>query len=113
MHGRKKQLLSTADEEKIHKKRNVYGTLLQIIFSKRKLKEHTNDSLELTEKLLIMNPDFYSLWNFRREILLELHPMLNRKSSDISAISDLMDVKQKELLLSAEAIRRNSKSCKS
>jgi geranylgeranyl transferase type-2 subunit alpha len=45
----------------------IYQTKLQ-----RKNNEHDEEALQLTEQLLSSNPDFGSLWNFRRETFLKL-----------------------------------------
>ena len=45
-----------------------------IIFSlfQRKNGEMDKESLSLTEQVLAANPDFSTLWNFRREIFLHM-----------------------------------------
>lgn len=66
----------------------------------------------LLGKMLKMNPDLYTLWNFRRdviiskfpELLLERTPRLEGQSSDT--------VRDVELKLTEEGIQRNPKSCK-
>jgi geranylgeranyl transferase type-2 subunit alpha len=36
----------------------------------KKAKEYTREALDLTTKLLDLNPEFYTIWNYRRYILL-------------------------------------------
>ena len=44
--------------------------LLHIIFlEQRKNREYDKEALEVTGELLGANPDFNTLWNFRREVL--------------------------------------------
>ena len=88
------------------------------------------ETLELTSKMLRNNPDFYTLWNFRREILYYLYPDLQSSSppqlstlalttvvptsSSTAAKSDVYDksvLRDGELALSTEGIKRNPKSC--
>src|SRR5579862_2813697 len=49
-------------------------------------KEYTPAVLALTTKLLIQNPEFYTIWNYRRRIL--LHDFLPSLDSDASPTSD-------------------------
>ena len=46
--------------------------MMMMIFSlfQRKNGEMDQESLSLTEQVLVANPDFSTLWNFRREIFL-------------------------------------------
>ena len=48
--------------------------IIIIIFSlfQRKNGEMDQESLSLTEQVLAANPDFSTLWNFRREIFLRM-----------------------------------------
>ena len=48
--------------------------IIIIIFSlfQRKNGELDQESLSLTEQVLATNPDFSTLWNFRREIFLHM-----------------------------------------
>ena len=48
--------------------------IIIIIFSlfQRKNGELDQESLSLTEQVLAANPDFSTLWNFRREIFLHM-----------------------------------------
>ena len=43
-----------------------------LVGSKREDGELDDEALDLTDQLLSANPDFYTLWNFRREVFLEL-----------------------------------------
>lgn len=38
----------------------------------RTAKTHTKEALDVTTELLALNPEYYTIWNFRRKILLEI-----------------------------------------
>ncbi|GIX80228.1 geranylgeranyl transferase type-2 subunit alpha [Caerostris darwini] len=73
MHGRLK--VRTSEEQAEAKRREqqeklkIYSGITSKIFSKRDAKEFDEEALELTARILEKNPDFYTLWNYRREIL--------------------------------------------
>ncbi|KAI1888777.1 hypothetical protein AGOR_G00172210 [Albula goreensis] len=74
MHGRVK-LKSTAQQEEEkrkerEKKLKVYLAARDACFNKRKEGVMDDEALQLTQQLLSSNPDFATLWNYRREILL-------------------------------------------
>ncbi|XP_053218777.1 geranylgeranyl transferase type-2 subunit alpha isoform X2 [Podarcis raffonei] len=76
MHGRLK--VKTTEEQaeakriEREKKLRQYVTATKAIFEKRKLGQLDKEALELTSQILGANPDFATLWNFRREIFLHL-----------------------------------------
>jgi hypothetical protein len=153
MHNRKKQVKPLTDNEiaNLNKKCMMYQSLVNILFERRdhhkkEQEEYTMETLALTKKMLSNNPDFYTLWNFRREILYELYPSLRSSSSSLSAslltastntldelnlattttsatlsslsastsielIHDRNKIRDEELELSTEGIKRNPKSC--
>jgi geranylgeranyl transferase type-2 subunit alpha len=114
MHNRKKLDRPPTDAEvaALEKKTQTYASLVSIIFQRRAAKDMTAETLSLVGKLIKNNPDFYSLWNFRREILLHMNTGLqectNQQKYNASNANDLRD---DELNLSAEGILRNPKSC--
>lgn len=59
--------------EKDQKKIATYKQLTQDILQQRDDKVYTEDAFNDTSKLLILNPEFYTIWNYRREILLHLY----------------------------------------
>jgi len=152
MHNRKKQVKPLTDNEiaNLNKKCMMYQSLVNILFERRdhhkkEQEEYTMETLALTKKMLSNNPDFYTLWNFRREILYELYPSLRSSSSlsssllaastneldelnlatnttsamlsslststSIELIHDRNKIRDEELELSTEGIKRNPKSC--
>uniref|UniRef100_A0A8C8M0E2 Geranylgeranyl transferase type-2 subunit alpha n=1 Tax=Oncorhynchus tshawytscha TaxID=74940 RepID=A0A8C8M0E2_ONCTS len=75
-HGRVK-LKSTAQQEEEkrkerEKKLKIYVAGRDAIFTKRLEGVLDDEALQLTQQLLSSNPDFATLWNYRREILLHL-----------------------------------------
>ena len=159
MHNRKKQVKPLTDIEiaTLSKKCMMYESLVNILFERRdhhKKEKYTLETLALTKKMLSNNPDFYTLWNFRREILYELYPSLRSSASPPSSslvsssslslaastnevealltsvtattdaslslsasttiqhMHDRSKIRDEELELSTEGIKRNPKSCK-
>ncbi|GBC08809.1 hypothetical protein RclHR1_00840010 [Rhizophagus clarus] len=74
MHARKRAKPS-AEAEKHRKEKEAtkikeYKNLVESCFQKKDKKEFDNDAFILTTNILSQNPDFYTIWNFRRLILL-------------------------------------------
>lgn len=113
MHNRKKLDRPLSEEEtRVAKEKSAtYKGLVGVIWKKRAEKDYSKDTLLVLGKMLAMNPDFYSLWNYRREILLSLHPELDGVDILSSKVDNPALLKQ-ELDVTAAAIRRNPKSCK-
>ncbi|KAF8244280.1 protein prenylyltransferase [Wilcoxina mikolae CBS 423.85] len=57
-------------KEREHKKLQQYLALVADTQQKRSEDDFTPTALELTSKVLKMNPEFYTMWNYRRQILL-------------------------------------------
>ena len=102
MHGRKKRVLSDAEIESLRVKTEGYIKLSSAISLMKQEKRRDVATLDLIQKMLIMNPDFYSLWNYRREIL-------EYKYVDKPSAFD-KDAGERELTLSSQAIQKNPKS---
>ncbi|CAG8611943.1 6522_t:CDS:10 [Funneliformis mosseae] len=74
MHGRRR-VKPSAEVEKLRKEKEAtkikeYNDLVASCFEKRDKNEFDNDAFTITTKILSQNPDFYTIWNFRRSILL-------------------------------------------
>ena len=113
MHNRKKpEAPPTENEVKaLKEKSSMYKSLVGLIFSKRKEKDYSPETMLITGKVLRLNPDFYSLWNFRREILISQIPELETViANNVKIKND--EIRDIELQVSAEGITRNPKSCK-
>ncbi|KAJ0181880.1 hypothetical protein K1T71_002602 [Dendrolimus kikuchii] len=107
MHGRVK--VRTTEEEKARKERErqeklkIFKYAMQKIQSKRKSSELDKELLELTGKVLSSNPDIYTLWNIRRDIL-----NIFRKNNEADeSLSQMFDA---ELHLTEYCLKINPKS---
>ncbi|KAI8920816.1 geranylgeranyltransferase type II [Powellomyces hirtus] len=100
--------VKTSDEEiaalrqKSVKKLAEYQELCAAISKKRKGNEYDDEAFKLTTKLLSLNPEFYTMWNFRRRIILE-----RKKSLDTDGYQALC---LSELQLADAALKLNPKS---
>jgi geranylgeranyl transferase type-2 subunit alpha len=114
MHNRKKAEFVTRTDAEIsalRKKCVTYSTLLDIVFARRASKDYSDETFQLVGKFLRLNPDFYSLWNYRREICNMRHSSASENSTvENSHLIETM--RDGELALSADGIRKNPKSCK-
>jgi hypothetical protein len=112
MHGRKKptQPQSEAELGALGKKTKVLAATVDSIINKKKEKEYSSDTLLLTGQILRNTPDFYSVWNLRREILISQKPKLSAVV-DEKIVDD--PVVKEELKLTEDAIKKNPKSCMS
>lgn len=76
MHGRVKVKTTAQQEEEKRKEREkklkIYVAARDACFAKREEGIKDEEALELTQQLLSSNPDFATLWNQRREILMHL-----------------------------------------
>lgn len=72
MHGRPRVKKSAITPEKVRaaeQKAVLFGELCRRVFEARKAQQYDEVSLKLSEKLLAMNPEMYTVWNYRREYL--------------------------------------------
>ncbi|CDQ71942.1 unnamed protein product [Oncorhynchus mykiss] len=105
-HGRVK-LKSTAQQEEEkrkerEKKLKIYVAARDAIFTKRMEGVLDDEALQLTQQLLSSNPDFATLWNYRREILLHLETV--REEDDVQKMYEA------ELLFLESCLKVNPKS---
>ncbi|KAK6112106.1 Protein prenyltransferase alpha subunit repeat family protein [Brugia pahangi] len=113
MHFVKK--VATTEEQKLKKEKErteklkIYCKLRDRIFEKRMKGELDEEMLLLTASLLEKNPDIYTFWNIRRQVI-------NLLSMKLSEESDEENTKRKdriflsELLLTEASLKANSKS---
>ncbi|XP_064845603.1 geranylgeranyl transferase type-2 subunit alpha [Oncorhynchus masou masou] len=106
MHGRVK-LKSTAQQEEEkrkerEKKLKIYVAARDATFTKRMEGVLDDEALQLTQQLLSSNPDFATLWNYRREILLHLETV--REEDDVQKMYEA------ELLFLESCLKVNPKS---
>lgn len=71
-HGRKKQVTKVPTEDEVkanQEKLSKIVTINQQILQKRTQKDYSPQAFQQTEKFSYLSPDFYTLWNYRREII--------------------------------------------
>lgn len=112
MHGRVKssQTRSETELKAIQKKADSLSTTVLALLASKKREDFSDDALDLTTKILLSNPDFYSVWNYRREILCSRLPELSTFSHEQRRIVN-NDLRDRDLKLSEDCIRKNPKSC--
>ena len=74
MHGRVKERTAEEKQEAVRKEKEKkllgFTALWKDIVSQRAAGDHSSEPLMKTNQLLAKCPDLYTLWNYRREILL-------------------------------------------
>jgi len=114
MHGVKRPDRPKTQEEIDQEREKIaaYQEILKVGMNMKRNKVYDDKSLLITGKILTINPEFYSLWNFRRDILSSLY--LNDGESDSESKIENEETKtqmrESELKLTFEAISRNPKS---
>uniref|UniRef100_A0A8D3AWD8 Geranylgeranyl transferase type-2 subunit alpha n=1 Tax=Scophthalmus maximus TaxID=52904 RepID=A0A8D3AWD8_SCOMX len=88
MHGRLK-VKSTAQQEEQkrqerEKKLKIFVAVRDACFSKRKEGIWDDEALKLTQQVLSSNPDFATLWNYRKEIL--MHQETVKEKDEVQTI---------------------------
>ncbi|CEP03270.1 Geranylgeranyl transferase type-2 subunit alpha [Plasmodiophora brassicae] len=104
MHGiRRVDPSQVTEAQRAEKRKKIakYVAMRDDVLAMRKDRRHDKEALALTRQVLEINPELYSLWNYRREILLG---MMDKRSCDVAEL--LAD----ELNVVGRAIQRNPKS---
>uniref|UniRef100_A0AAQ5ZN03 Geranylgeranyl transferase type-2 subunit alpha n=1 Tax=Amphiprion ocellaris TaxID=80972 RepID=A0AAQ5ZN03_AMPOC len=105
-HGRVKIKTTAQQEEEKRKEREkklkIYVAARDACFSKRSEGVWDDEALQLTQQLLSSNPDFATLWNYRREILMHLETV---KDED-----EVQKIYEAELLFLESCLKVNPKS---
>ena len=72
MHGRVKKAVQPSPEEAAARRAQIakYVQAKDLFLHRRHLRLVDDKTRDLTAKLIELNPDFYSLWNLRKEIAL-------------------------------------------
>lgn len=106
MHGRVKVKSTAQQEEEKQKEREkklkIYVAARDACFSKRKEGIKDEEALELTQQLLSSNPDFATLWNYRREILMHLETVKDK--------DEVQKIYEAELFFLESCLKVNPKS---
>lgn len=79
----------------------MLGELCKRVFDARQKREYDEHSLIMSAKLLEMNPEMYTVWNYRREYL---EPIIQKGGEEA------LESVEKELKVTEKALMRNPKS---
>ncbi|XP_061192641.1 geranylgeranyl transferase type-2 subunit alpha-like [Saccostrea echinata] len=105
-HGRLKVKTTAQQEEAKRKEREqklkLYNAATSAAFKKRLNGEFDEEGLKITGEILSVNPDFYSLWNYRKEIFLFM-----KENKETDFVQKLM---QDELGFLESCLKVNPKS---
>jgi geranylgeranyl transferase type-2 subunit alpha len=106
MHGLRRTRQSN-EERELRKRREKskieeLNNLTEAVLSRKKDRDWSHDAFNATTRLLQLNPEFYTIWNYRRNILL-YGIFANNSSQDINNI--LMD----ELSMTMSALKAHPK----
>ncbi|KAI0637106.1 rab-protein geranylgeranyltransferase [Trametes polyzona] len=91
-----------AKKERERAKLAEYQSLTAEVLARRKEKSWTPESFELTTKLLHVNPEFYTVWNYRRNIL--LHGLFPQRTP-----AEINDLLSDELSLTTTFLKQHPK----
>ncbi|KIN94513.1 hypothetical protein M404DRAFT_382751 [Pisolithus tinctorius Marx 270] len=91
-----------ANKERERSKIVDYLALTNDVISRKKNKDWSRDAFDVTQKLLEKNPEFYTIWNYRRNI------MLNGIFPD-STSEQLNNILASELMLTTTALKDHPK----
>ncbi|KAK9469419.1 hypothetical protein V1512DRAFT_218412 [Lipomyces arxii] len=102
-----RRVRSTAEAQALKKKREAgkivdYKKQVEKVLLERSKANHTAEALQLTTSLLRLNPEYYTIWNYRREIL-SLGLFVGIEDEEIQSIID------KELTFLFDCLREHPK----
>eukprot|EP01064_Diplonema_japonicum_P029158 TRINITY_DN4643_c0_g2_i1.p1 TRINITY_DN4643_c0_g2~~TRINITY_DN4643_c0_g2_i1.p1 ORF type:complete len:332 (+),score=64.46 TRINITY_DN4643_c0_g2_i1:32-1027(+) len=69
MHDRKREEQSETEKRNTAAKIAAYKKLCELCIGMRKQNLHTLEAYKTVEKILLINPEFYTMWNYKKEIL--------------------------------------------
>uniref|UniRef100_A0A3P8UVU2 Geranylgeranyl transferase type-2 subunit alpha n=1 Tax=Cynoglossus semilaevis TaxID=244447 RepID=A0A3P8UVU2_CYNSE len=105
-HGRVKVKTTAQQEEEKRKEREkklkLYVAARDACFSKRKEGVLDEEALQLTQQMLSSNPDFATLWNYRRELLMHQETVKDK--------DELQKLYEAELSFLETCLKANPKS---
>ena len=104
-HGRKKQAYKAPTEDEVRQNKEKLDKIVLInkqILKKRAERDYSKQALAQTEKFSYLSPDFYTLWNYRREIITEVFQTMSA--------SERLEMVNAELGILLKGIGRSPKS---
>ena len=104
MHGVTKKDLTEERKKLMMKNIKVYKELNSFVLSQKKAKVYTEEMLEKCDKVLSINSEHYTVWNYRREILLFLF------ENECQSESEQRRLLQNECMIINKTLQRNPKS---
>ncbi|KAI8142547.1 hypothetical protein BJV82DRAFT_540049 [Fennellomyces sp. T-0311] len=112
VHGRERVKTSEEVLQKRKEKEAIkikqYNDLVEQCQKQFSNEEYTQETLKLTTRILEMNPDYYTIWNIRRNVL--LRGIFKPNAETQEAIDENRSIYKKELDLFMQLIRINPKS---
>ncbi|XP_072396592.1 geranylgeranyl transferase type-2 subunit alpha [Diabrotica undecimpunctata] len=112
MHGRLK--VRTSEEQKVLKRKEqqkklvAYHLGMNKILSTRNKDSYEPESLQISSQILIANPDVYTLWNYRKEII--LMEIKKSKTDEIEGEDKLIPFLEDEIKFTEQCLPANPKS---
>ncbi|XP_023525382.1 geranylgeranyl transferase type-2 subunit alpha 1 [Cucurbita pepo subsp. pepo] len=104
MHGRPRKPQKPEEEEASAAEAAKLRPLQSQLLENHHQKNYDKEALEVSAKVLEMNPDLYTAWNYRK---LAVEHYLKESPSDTESIKEILD---EELRVAESALRQNVKS---
>ncbi|CAL1403703.1 unnamed protein product [Linum trigynum] len=104
MHGRPRKPLKPVDEAAVAAKAEKLRALQSEFLSNHQNKIYSKEAVELSAKLLEINPELYTAWNYRK---LAVQQNLAQCESDPESVNSILN---EELKVVENALRQNFKS---
>lgn len=108
MHGRKRVIPTAEQTAAAAKKADTLRKLTNLALKHRASLSSEADASKLNTELLALNPDLYSLWSYRRELLLK--KLEGSVAASVVETDSLRPLVAEELKISQAGIARNPKS---
>nr|CAD7428877.1 unnamed protein product [Timema monikensis] len=111
--------IRTTEEEKAAKKKErerkvkLYKAGIERLFLKRRKGEYDEEAMEICEQLLTSNPDIYTIWNIRREVIETFRENRFNQQTPPAILrteDELQSSLEGELRLTEQCLRNNPKS---
>ncbi|KAF7278055.1 hypothetical protein GWI33_008826 [Rhynchophorus ferrugineus] len=112
MHGRLK--VKSSEEQKAEKKKEqqkklvAYQMGMKKILSSRQKETYDKESFGISAQLLCVNPDIYTLWNYRKEVILIEHD--KSKEDEVEGEEKFGQFLNTEISLTEQCLVANPKS---